>query len=395
MAELERSLARTHCNMTARRHPQPHIVIAIPVCNEVERIVACMEAIEAQDDGHNTAWTAGIVRSVLLTNSCTDGTYELLLRHTARWHMATTVYDVTLPRTLRNAGHARWLANHAALDLLPARGGMLFMTDADSIVPPNWVANYVSLLRAGYDAVIGRVDLCEEDCTDLPASLRGRCEHEERYIALLDELECLLDPVPDDPWPRHYSASGANVALRTEVLTAIGDFPRVACHEDKCLARALEVQGCRVRHDDLTRVHTSGRLFGRAAGGMADTLRLRSRQPHSPCDERLELADRAHIRAHLRGTLRTAYTAGVPSFCTLMGIFEDFALDVPDWLERSIVHPFPAFWALLEQRHPSLSREAMRPEQLSGEIERAKHLLNAVRHHRMQPASVMAEEHIA
>jgi hypothetical protein len=299
----------------------------------------------------------------------------MLLDHIERWRVGVTVLDVSLPYAHRNAGCARHLVNHAAWNLLPDRGGLLFMTDADSCAPPNWISTYAKMLRSDYDAVAGCVDLQPDDCAEVLTALSERGELEDRYTLLLDRLECLIDPVAHDPWPRHFSASGANLAIRVEALQTITDFPRVACSEDKLLARMLEAQGCRVRHDCITKIHTSGRLFGRAEGGMADTMRERIRVPNAPCDERLECVASACFRARLRRALRDAFAQGSITKSDIRIILSAFDMDTDGVFWGAERATFGTFWELLEQSHPRLQRQAITPDRLTTEIQEAQRLL--------------------
>ena len=70
-------------------------------------------------------------------------------------------------------------------------------------------------------------------------------------------------------------------------------MPALINGEDRAFTSAVRQAGFIVRHAIDIEVVTSGRLEGRAAGGCADTMRLRCEIPDSPCDERLERFDRA------------------------------------------------------------------------------------------------------
>ncbi|MDQ6647009.1 MAG: glycosyltransferase [Pseudomonadota bacterium] len=378
MNQLESVLLRAGQNRLAQKYPKPAVVIAVPVFNEAERIDRCVAALTAQCDRSGCLLPDGFVRVVLLTNNCTDGSYELIVEGMQHWQVALSVLDVSLPKSRRNAGCARRLANHAALDLVPQGSGLLFMTDADSSVPSQWVATYTSFLRSGYDAVAGSVDLHPEDCADIPLSLHQRGQLEGRYSELLDRLDAFIDPLPHDPWPRHYNASGANIAVRVSALRGIDDFPDVACGEDRLFIRWLEAHGRRVRHDSETRVYTSGRLIGRATGGMADTLRKRVKVPNTPCDPRLEAVDRAHFRAVLRASIRRSWAdpakrhALLQSWADLVGV--DVAL-VSNTLDAKT---FEAAWQNLEGAVPLLERHPLSPSELPREIRRAEHMMNSL-----------------
>jgi hypothetical protein len=267
------------------------------------------------------------------------------------------------------------MANHVALDTLPDRGGLLFMTDADSAVPKDWVARHVALLRGGYDAVAGLINLHPGDCSEILPALLDRGALENRYSGLLDRLECLLDPVAHDPWPRHYNASGANMAVRADALRGMDDFPQIACGEDRLFIRMLEAQGRKVRHDCENRVFTSGRLFGRAAGGMADTLRHQLRVPDAVCDPRLEFADRAYYRASLRKRLRSAWPER-DSFPSAAKVWADH-FPVSDQLavNAGACKTFEDAWQKLETVSPLLKRRPVSPCHLPAEIARAESLV--------------------
>jgi hypothetical protein len=395
MTTLE-GLVRRRCgNRTARRYPRVPMVVAIPVRNEAERILRCVDALDAQQDAAGTPLARGHLRVVLLTNACTDGTFDSLFDRLEAWRTAVEVVDVVLPDHLRHAGYARYLANHAALDLLDGDDGLLFMTDADSCVPSTWIATYAAMLRSGYDAVIGRVDLHPGDSSEIPLPLQHRCAQEERYAGLLDRLESCIDPLVHDPWPRHYNASGANLAMRVDALAPLGDFPVLACGEDKALAHALERCGCRLRHDCGTLVHTSGRLFGRAVGGMADTLRHRLKVPGTPCDERLEGADDALFRASLRRALRQLFARGDASPEAISTVLARFEVQAGEMAGSRAETDFATYWDALERSITRLGRRAIIPNQLPIEIKRAESLLQEVQRPDWSFVLVSDEERLA
>jgi cellulose synthase/poly-beta-1,6-N-acetylglucosamine synthase-like glycosyltransferase len=365
-------------NRIAQKHPRPLICVAIPVCDEIERVGRCVEALSEQRDSSGLLLGRGQVRVVLMANGCTDGTYEFLLRNLESFRIAVTAYHVRLPETRRNAGFARRMANHAAIELLHAKSGLLFMTDADSVAPPQWIASYWEMLRGGYDAIAGQVDLNPDDSNELLPLLHDRGTLEEQYTLLLDQLDSIVDPIPHDPWPRHYNASGANIAVRLDALRGICDFPIVPCGEDRLLIKMLEAQGRRVRHDCTTRVLTSGRLFGRAPGGMADTLRRRLKVPLTPCDARLEAAQAAYQRALLRKRLREAWINRDlwPSAAELwvrhLKIEDQLAIQAGGYSH------FDDIWQKLEWMAPQLKRVPILPSQLPTEIRNAQQIIESL-----------------
>lgn len=378
IGQLECLLIRSAQNRLARLHTEPGVVVAVPVCNEAERIIRCLEALSTQRTLAGQRLPIGLVRVVLLTNNCTDGSYELVERQIDRFDVGISMFDVATPKSRRNAGKARRLVNHAAIELLGQPHGLLFMTDADSAVPPKWIASYASLLRSGYEAVAGSVDLHPSDCDQLDEGLRNRGKLEATYTELLDRLDTMVDPVPHDPWPRHYNASGANIAVRLEALSGIEDFPDVACGEDRLFIRDLEAHGRRVRHDCETRVLTSGRLIGRAKGGMADTLQRRITVPSTPCDPRLERADRVYFRASLRARLRKSWSQLQGDDEAIRALGELMAIDSSCVTLALEAPTFEAAWQNLETVSSALERRPLAPNDLPQEIARARSLLESL-----------------
>jgi len=375
MRQLEKYVLDTRSNRIAQKHPRPRIAVAIPVCNEVERIERCVAALAEQRDVNGLLLSRGQIRIVLLVNGSTDGTYAFILANLERWRVAISVFNIALPASRQNAGAARRMANHAALDVLPERGGALFMTDADSAVPPDWISRHIRLLHTGYDAVAGLVELHPEDCREILPSLLQRGALEDRYSSLLDQIESLVDPISHDPWPRHYNASGANISVRTDALRGMGDFPQIACGEDRLFIRMLEAQGRIVRHDCGIRVLTSGRLFGRAVGGMADTLRHRLREPNAECDPRLEPTQCALYRATLRKELRTAWAERDYFPSAVFTWAKHFAISDQLAVNAGASKTFEDAWQKLEGISPRLKRQPVSPCDLATEIRRAEDIL--------------------
>ncbi|NYE30066.1 hypothetical protein HDE78_003034 [Rhodanobacter sp. K2T2] len=378
MRQLEKLLIDCKSNRIAQKHPSPLISVAIPVCDEIERVGRCVEALAEQRDSSGLLLGKGQVRVVLMANGCKDGTYEFIRRNLERFQIAVTAYNVLLPETRRNAGFARRMANHAAIDLLHEKSGLLFMTDADSAAPPQWIADYCHMLRRGYDAIAGQVDINPDDSEQILPLLHSRGILEEQYALLLDQIDSVVDPISHDPWPRHYNASGANIAVRVDALRGICDFPNVPCGEDRLFINMMEAQGMRVRHDCATRVLTSGRLFGRAPGGMADTLRQRVSVPLTPCDPRLEVAQKAYDRASLRKRLREAWINrdNWPSAARVWALH----LKPEDQLamQAGACKHFEDVWQKLERMAPQLKRVPILPSQLPTEIRNAQQILRSL-----------------
>jgi hypothetical protein len=96
----------------------------------------------------------------------------------------------------------------------------------------------------------------------------------------------------------------------------VGGIPAVEAGEDRAFVGALARVDARVRHDPAVRVTVSGRIMGRAPGGMADTIRRRIRQQDEFTDGSLEPSIDAYRRFDYRRRIRTAWqlhsTARIP-----------------------------------------------------------------------------------
>lgn len=338
--------------------PALRCVVAIPVRNEAERIGACLEALAAQ--GGIGASGLGIV---LFLNNCTDGTAQVVAARGPALGMPIRMLERTFAGA--NAGWARREAMEAAADWLDASGafdGVILTTDADSRVPADWVARNLAAIAAGVDAVAGRIALDAADAARLPAALHVRGGLEGGYETRLVALEAVIDPIPHDPWPRHWTTSGATLSVRLATYRHVGGMPPLAVGEDKAFVSSLLSSDASVRHDPDILVVTSGRLDGRAPGGAADTMKLRCEVPDSPCDPRLEPLPRALFRFAWRRRLRRLHASGrlarTRSWAPWLGLRADDA--------RAIARlpTLGAVLAAVEAASPYLVYRSLRPRAL-------------------------------
>ena len=272
------------------------MAVAIPVRDEVEHISACLEALDGQIDGQ-------VDHIVLLVNNSSDGTAVKARGFRPRPGTRLHVLERCLPVEYANAGHARRLAMEAAATLV-GRGGVLLTTDADSRVDPDWVSATLKAMRAGAEVVAGWVELNPLDWGRIPQRLHEDDARECAYDALCDELHGRLDNDPSDPLPRHTQHSGASIAVTVNAFRQCGGVPPQASGEDRALMAVLRRVDARIRHAPEVRVVVSGRMIGRAVGGMADTIRRRMERSDSFLDDRLEPAWSCVRRAAARSALR-------------------------------------------------------------------------------------------
>ncbi len=351
-------------------------VVAIPTKDEAERLPGCLNALAGQRDLRERPLAPGAFGVVVFANNCSDDSADVARSMGERLPFPTRVCEASLLPPFAHAGGAR----RAAMDLADVwlserseRGGVIFTTDADSRVPADWVATNLAAIDAGADAVLGRIALDGEG-ERLPAALHTRGALEDAYEVLLTEIAALLDPLDYNPWPHHATISGATIAVTREVYRRVGGMPSVPLGEDKAFIARLRRNDAKIRFCPGIEVTTSGRIYGRAPGGVADTLRLRSEAPDAFCDELLEPLHIAMRRAKWRGRLRRLYHSGQlktdPRWSAALGLAPHAAQRV------RAAKTFGNLWAVVEATSPMLRRRLLTPSELPAQIVRARRALD-------------------
>jgi GT2 family glycosyltransferase len=357
----------------------PGFVVAIPVKDEERHLLACLAALARQHDRSGRSISPTRIRIVVFANNCTDQSASIARNLARVLSLNIRVVEEEFPPTAAHAGAARRVAmDMAEAWLMEACDptGVILTTDADSQVAADWIAENLAAFELGADAVLGRIDL-DDDGKLLPAALHRRGELEDAYEKLLTELSWLLDPLAHNPWPHHATISGATLGITRSAYCRVGRLPRVPLGEDKALVDLLSRADARIRYCPTVHVITSGRTKGRAPGGVADTLAIRSREPEAFCDEALEPFRIAFARAAWRACLRRRYGAG------------RLVLD-QDWAKRLEISPrevddlihesaFGAIWAAIENRSPLFARRSLRPAELPEQISIARRWLAHLR----------------
>jgi hypothetical protein len=347
----------------------PKVVIAVPVKNEAERIGLCLDALASQEDVDYAE-----VAVVLLLNNCTDATAEQVRMLAPHAPYVTWMRQVELSPAFANAGWARKLAMDAAADLA-APGGALLTTDADTLVNADWVAANLRELAAGADAVAGYVMADPMELMQLDPAVLDRGRLEWQYQQLAAELVARVDREAHDPWPRHNQNCGASAAITLRAYREIGGLPPKPVGEDRALFEQVRKIDGKVRHSLEVQVVTSARTDGRASGGLADEIRLRT-DPDHPCDDALEVAMSTLRRALWRREAREAWEAG--------------RLDPEAWARRLRVpvadvraacqRPhFGQAWFELEAKSPRLTWRFVTSNGLRKELRRLRRLVASAR----------------
>ena len=122
-------------------------VVVIPARDEALRIGPCLTSLNAQRQRPEAV--------LLLLNNCTDDTETIARALAPALRFRLDIVRRDLPPGQAHAGRARSFGM-----ALAARGagadGVLLTTDADAVVPPDWVGRNLAALRRGADVVCGR-----------------------------------------------------------------------------------------------------------------------------------------------------------------------------------------------------------------------------------------------
>lgn len=358
---------------SAQKRTRP-VVVAVPARDEAERIEPCLRAISGQHDRPDAV--------VLLLNNCADDTEAVARALAPRLRYRLDIVSRDLPPPLANAGNARRLAMDLAAGIA-GPSGVLLTTDADTIVPPDWIRRNLAAIGRGADVVCGRIVVDPKEAALIPPHLHADDALECQLIGLLDTIAWMVDPEPHDPPPRHTEASGASLAVTTAAYHRVGGIPAIPSGEDRLFVASLWRMDARVRHDPDIKVMVSGRIVGRAEGGMADAIRRRIVRQDEFTDDQVEPVASAVRRYSLRARVRHAWSAGRPR----APLADDLAV-TDAALADALASPFfGAAWARLEAASPRLKRHRVRFSDLPAEIARARDALR-----RLVPAEILAAD---
>ena len=342
---------------------QPRVIICIPIYNDQDMLPRCLSALSVQT-------MSRAFEVLLFLNNCTDASEEIAVRMQPDLPYRLHVVVQTLPAAFANAGHVRRLAMRLAAGMVHP-SGVLLTTDADGAALPDWLAVNLAEIDEGADVVAGMAVIDPADV----ACVRARLAAEERDCAvladLLDEIDWLIDPDPVDPWPRHTQRSGASIAVRATAFAEVGGIPATKIAEDRAFLDILRRSDASIRHSRDAQVIVSGRIRGRAEGGMADTLRRRSRRPDAWLDPVVEPPQDRLRRARARRLFRALREEPASG-----GLLQDAsdALRVPaEAVAAALAHPgFGGGWAYLEAASPILRPRLVRTRDLARMIALAR-----------------------
>ena len=222
--------------------------VVVPAKNEEAGIAAALAAVLASLDRARRERPGLRVRAVCVTDGSTDRTDEIVRELAGRRAELELLHDeLGTVGAARAAGCDALLGWHADSSRL-----WIVTTDADSLVPSDWIAAHLKAADSGDDAFVGTVAPNPEGTRpDVLAAWHARHRLEDG----------------------HPYVFGANLGFRGSAYRAAGGFEPRGHGEDVALVAALRASGARVRSADAGRVLTSGRLEGRVAEGFSSYLR--------------------------------------------------------------------------------------------------------------------------
>lgn len=192
-----------------RKHPR--ISVIIPAFNEAENMGACLEAF-TQQTTHET------FEVVVVDNNSTDRTADVVRSFGTKLHVEL-VHEMEKGRGMaRMRGFER------------ARGEILFSTDADTVVPPDWIESFVAALEKD-PAIVAVTSTAEiADCSALQNMIFSAT------FPLSFHLNSMV--------LGHLCLSGCSFAIRREAYELAGGFnPQTDAYEDLDLASRVHKIG--------------------------------------------------------------------------------------------------------------------------------------------------------
>jgi len=216
--------------------------VVIPAHDEEDLLPACLAAVRRAA----RVVTGLPVTIVVAADACTDRTADL-----ARENGAAVVEIAA-----RSVGAAREAGVREALSRtrpLDPEQLWLATTDADTLVPADWLARQLGYAAAGWDAVVGTVTVTDwaEHPPEIPPLFYGR------YAT-----------APGT----HSHVHGANLGFRAGGYLAAGGFRPSPTAEDHALVESLTAAGRRVLRTTEVSVVTSARRRARAPHGFSHLL---------------------------------------------------------------------------------------------------------------------------
>lgn len=255
---------------------QCFVSIVVPVRDEAETLPKTLESFVNQTNLENSPLDTAIFEVIVLANNCCDNSAEIV----EKWRKKNPNYnfhfvEITLPEENANIGFVRRLLMNEAYFRLKSnkyKSGIIATTDGDTRVAPDWIANIISEIKNGGDAVGGRILIDENEFKSLDEKARAFHLLDEEYRLLVAEIEDFYDNIPHDSQPRHHQHFNGSFAVTTDAFERAGGVPDVKFLEDVAFYNALSRIDAKFRHSPKVKVFTSARNHGRTALGLSTQL---------------------------------------------------------------------------------------------------------------------------
>lgn len=361
--------------------------IIVPARDEASTLTDALTALMCQVDLAGRPIHHGLYEVIVLANNCRDATASLARAFAARHPgFGLQVVELTLAASDANVGTARRMLMDEACRRLLGNGrpsGIIASTDGDTVVSPTWLAAIHAEFANGVDAVGGRILASPGEEDDLDGPTRAYYLRDVAYQHLVSELESYLDPIPEDPWPRHHQFFGASLAVTASMYARAGGLPTVPVLEDMAFRRQLRRLDARLRHTPHVRARTSARRTGRVEMGLSTQLQewaamAAQGQPHL-VESAVVVAERARNRYRLRLLWERASSRPMHGDPVVETVARRLGVE-RDWLARQLAcqQPFGMVHErVLERRGADLAGESL--VDISGAIAELRKLLAPLR----------------
>jgi glycosyltransferase involved in cell wall biosynthesis len=214
--------------------------VVIPARNEEGLLPICLDALQSA-----VLRLEVPVHVVVVLDRCDDHSLSIVEATPCAHAVEVDAGNVGIARAAGTTSVLRWA------DGVAAENVWLSTTDADSLVPSDWLVRQCGLADLGWDAVLGTVEVADWS------------EHDDDVAPL---WAATYQPVED-----HHHVHGANFGCSAAAYLDAGGWAPLAINEDVAMVAALAHR--RVVRSALFPVVTSARRDPRAAGGFGDTLR--------------------------------------------------------------------------------------------------------------------------
>lgn len=351
--------------------PSLRVSVVVPVRNEADHLHQTLDALRNQQYSDGSVVPYPDYEVLLLANNCTDQSYELARQYQRCFpdfplHVAT----IWLTPDKANIGHVRRLLMDEACRRLLTTGnrlGIIASTDGDTVVDRHWISQTIAEIERGSDAVGGRIltnrrnrltreapTVGEQECPD---AVRRYHLLDVMYRHLVARVEAILDPAPNDPWPRHFQHFAASLAVTCATYLKAGRLPEVVCMEDEAFYQALLRVDAKIRKSPLVKVVTSTRTQGRVAVGFSWQLNQWAAMTTTRQLPLVEGADVVLSRFRYRRQLRDCWQtmAHTDQRACLLTMANALQIDA-DWLchETALNQYFGQFYENVVKQSPVL-----------------------------------------